>query len=244
MNPFAAASSRVTAFACVAATLLASPFSVGAGEEYHGDFVAGALKYSRDLAAQHHLVAHVSITTPEGKALKFQYDQYPEVERIKVDDELAFAKKRGGKWIMSNDWGKTGKNLDAEEALDYDTLASFVHAPLNSVTEVRDASQGGTFMRLLNHSHEDGRERFVFEKSREQPKSDHVYPCFLFERYKNSEIAQPLLSGFKGPLYTGDRILMVSISYEYRVAQAGRSRVRLVEASREMTAPLSLIASR
>jgi hypothetical protein len=242
MNLFAVSAPRVTAFACVAAALLASPISVAAGGESHSDFVAAALKYSRELAAQHHLVAQVSITTPEGRTLKFQYDLYPEVERIKVDDELAFAKKRGGTWIMSNDWGKTGKELDSEEALDYDTLASFVHAPLNSVTEVRDASQGEVFMRLLDHSHQDGRERFVFEKSRVQPKSDHVYPCFLFERYNNSEVAQPLLCGFKGPLYTGDRILMVSISYDYRVAQTGRSRVRLVDSSVESAAPAPLIA--
>jgi hypothetical protein len=244
MNLLIVSSPRVTAFACVAAALLASPFSVTAGEECHSNFVTAALKHSRDLAAQHHLVAQVSITIPEGKTLKFQYDRYPEVERIKVDEELAFAKKPGGAWLMSNDWGKTGKNLDAEEALDYDTLASFVHAPLNSVTETRDASQGGMFMRLLDHSHEDGRERFVFEKSREHPKSDHVYPCFLFERYNNSEVAQPLLCGFKGPLYTGDRILMVSITYEYRVAQAGRSNVRLVESSEQSAVPMRITASR
>lgn len=243
MNPFAVSAPRVAASACIAAALLASPFSVATGGETHSDFVTAALKYSRELAAQHHLVAQVSITTPEGKELKFQYDLYPEVERIKVDDELAFAKKRGGTWVMSNDWGKTGKDLGSEEALDYDTLASFMHAPLNSVTEVRDASQGGTFMRLLDHSHADGRECFVFEKSRVQPKSDHVYPCFLFERYNNSEVAQPLLCGFKGPLYTGDRILMVSISYEYRVTQAGKSRVRLVDSHAEMPTLGALIAS-
>lgn len=244
MNPFAVSSSRVTAFICVATALLASPFSVATGEENHSDFVAGALKYSRALAARHHLVAQVSITTPKGRTLKFQYDLYPEIERIKVSDELAFAKKRGGKWIMSSDWGKTGRDLDTEEALDYDTLASFVHAPLNSVTEVRDTSQGGTFMRLLDHSHEDGRERFVFEKSRVHPKSDHAYPCFLFERYNNSEVAQPLLCGFKGPLYAGDHVLMVSITYEYRVAQAGRSRVRLVDSGAEPAVPALMIASR
>jgi hypothetical protein len=216
--------------ACALAALISSSVAATAADTNHNDFVAAALKHSRDLAAQHHLVAKVTIVTPEGRSLKFQYDLYPEVERLKVSDELAFAKKRGGTWTLSDDWGKSGKEVDTESGLDYDTLVSFVHAPLNSVTETRDATQGASFMRLRHHSHEDGRERFVFENSREQPKSDHVYPCFLFERFNNSEVAQPLLSGFDGPLYTGDRILMVSIKYEYRVT-TGKTRVRLVDAT-------------
>ncbi|MEZ0276246.1 MAG: hypothetical protein ACAH88_15160 [Roseimicrobium sp.] len=215
---------------CALAALLASSVTAEAADTDHNDFVAAALKHSRERAVQHHLVAQVTIVTPEGRSLKFQYDLYPEVERLKVSEELAFAKKRGGAWVISDDWGKTGKDVDAETGLDYDTLVSFVHAPLNSVMETRDTSQGGSFMRLRHHSHEDGRERFVFENSREQPKSDYVYPCFLFERFKNSEVREALLCGFEGPLYTGDKILMVSSKYDYRVTTAGRTKVRLVDA--------------
>lgn len=207
--------------------LLASPAATIAGEKNHSDFVAAALKHSRELASKHHLVAQVSITTPEGRTLKFQYDLYPEVERIKVSEDIAFAKKRGTHWLLSDDWGETGEPVDAEEGLEYDTLVSFVHAPLNSVTETRDAAQGGSFMRLVHNSTKEGRERFVFEHSREQPKSGHVYPCFLFERFKNSEVPQALLCGFEGPLYTGDRILMVSITYDYLLSYAVKTKVRL-----------------
>jgi hypothetical protein len=226
---------------CALAALLAS--SVTAADMDHNDFVAAALKHSRELAAQNHLVAQVTIITPEGRSLKFQYDLYPEVERLKVSEELALAKKRGGGWLISDDWGKTGKEVDAETGLDYDTLVSFVHAPLNSVTETRDVSQGASFMRLRHHSHEDGRERFVFENSREQPKSDHVYPCFLFERFNNSEVPEALLCGFEGPLYTGDKILMVSIKYDYKVSKTGRTRVRLVDAEPSTDKPI-MVASR
>ncbi len=226
---------------CALAALIAS--SVTAADMDHNDFVASALKHSRDLAAKHHLVAQVTIVTPEGRSLKFQYDLYPEVERLKVADELAFAKKRGSAWLISDDWGKTGKEVDAETGLDYDTLVSFVHAPLNSATESHDASQGGSFMRLRHHSHEDGRERFVFENSRKQPKSDHVCPCFLFERFRNSEVPHALLCGFEGPLYTGDRILMVSIKYDYKLSNTGRTKVRLVNAKAAADKSL-MVASR
>lgn len=219
---------RPSSAACALAVLLSTAAAAPAEEENHTDFVAAALKHSRELAAQHHLVARVRITTPEGRTLQFQYDLYPGVERIRVSEEISYAKKRGANWVLSDDWGKTGTPVDAEECLDYDTLVSFVHAPLNSVAEARDTSQGGSFMRLIRSSTEEGRERFVFEHSREQPKSDHVYPCFLFERFKNSELPQPLLCGFEGPLYTGDRILMVSITYDYLLSHAGRTKVRLV----------------
>jgi hypothetical protein len=228
MHPFAS-SPRLAA--CSFAVLLACTSVARAEETNHADFVAAALKQSRELAAQHHLVAHVSITTPEGRTLKFQYDLYPDVERIKVSEDIAYAKRRGANWVLSGDWGKTGKPVAAEECLDYDTLVSFVHAPLNSVTETRDTTQGGSFMRLIHSSTEDGRERFVFEHSREQPKSDHVYPCFLFERFKNSAVTHALLCGFEGPLYTSDHILMVSIRYDYRLSQAGKATMRLVGAS-------------
>ncbi|RBP46201.1 hypothetical protein DES53_102587 [Roseimicrobium gellanilyticum] len=214
--------------ACAFAVLFSSPSVTLAGEKNHSDFVAAALKHSREVAAQHHLVAQVNITTPEGRTLKFQYDLYPEVERIKVSEDVSYARKRGAAWLLSDDWGKTGEAVGAEEGLDYDTLVSFVHAPLNSVTETRDAAQGGSFMRLIHSSTKEGRERFVFEHSREQPKSGHVYPCFLFERFKDSEVPEALLCGFEGPLYTGDRILMVSVTYDYRLKHAGRTKVRLV----------------
>jgi hypothetical protein len=239
MNLFVS-SSRFAA--CAFAMLVASPAVALPEEKNHCDFVAAALQHSRELAAQHHLVAHVSITTPEGRTLKFQYDLYPEVERIKVSEDIAFAKKRGAKWVLSEDWGKTGTPVDAEESLDYDTLVSFVHAPLNSVMETRDTTQGGSFMRLVHNSTEEGRERFIYEHSREQPKSDHVYPCFLFERFKNSEVPQALLCGFEGPLYTGDRILMVSITYDY-LLNSGKRKVRLVSPNAKATAAVQ-IASR
>lgn len=228
---------------CALAAQLATPAMALGEKETHSDFVAAALKHSRELAAQHHLVANVRITTPEGRTLKFQYDLYPEVERIRVSEDIAFAKKRGAKWMLSDDWGKTGTLVEGEEALDYDTLVSFVHAPLNSVTETRDAAQGRSFMRLVHNSTTEGRERFFFEQSREQPKSDHVYPCFLFERFKNSEVPQALLCGFEGPLYTGDRILMVSITYDYRLNHSGRSKVRLVSPSAKAVGAMQ-VASR
>lgn len=229
MNPLAPIPRFVVA--CTVATLLASPLALAAEEKNHCGFVAAALKHSRDLAAQHHLIAHVSITTAEGRTLKFQYDQYPHVERLKVSEELAFARRQGAGWLLSDDWGKTGRSVESEEGLDYDTLVSFVHAPLNSIIETRDAAQGGSFMRLLHCSTEEGRERFIFEHSREQPKSDHVYPCFLLERFKDSAISGALLSGFQGPLYTGDQILMVTITYDYRLNQSGKTKVRLVSAN-------------
>ena len=80
-------------------------------------FAADNLKYSRDFYSKVHLVAITKLDFGEGGTSEFKYDRYPNggPERIQAGNGEEFASKDGKTtWLRSNDWGDTGKPVDAQ----------------------------------------------------------------------------------------------------------------------------------
>src|SRR5437016_9607918 len=81
------------------------------------DAKAGAenMKYSRDAFSKVHMVAIAKLTFDAPPAAEFKYDRYPNggPERIQSGEGKEFARKDGKTWLVSNDWGETGKPADA-----------------------------------------------------------------------------------------------------------------------------------
>src|SRR5260221_9239079 len=91
------------------------------------------LKYSRDAYSKIHMVAITTLTFEQPPAAEFKYDRYPNggPERIQCPDG-EYARKDGKTWLKSNDWGETGKPVDAQTAKRLNNWVSVIDGRLNS----------------------------------------------------------------------------------------------------------------
>jgi tetratricopeptide (TPR) repeat protein len=182
------------------------------------EFAADSLKYSRDFYSKVHFVAIASLSLGSAGTAEFKYDRYPNggPERIQSGDR-EFARKDGKTWVRSNDWGETGKPVDAQTSKRLNNWVGLIDARLNGEPASNDPSEGATVMKFLGKEDEGEREEFVFEESKEKPKAKS-YPHVSFGRFKNAKDQQVLLSKFSGPMRLGAREAKVNVSFSYLVA--------------------------
>ncbi len=196
-------------------------------------FAADSLKYSRDFYSKVHLVAIATLDFGAGGKAEFKYDRYPNggPERIQTGDG-EFARKNAKTWLRSNDWGETGKPVDAQTSKRLNNWVGLINARLNGEPASNDASEGATVMKFLGKEDEGEREELVFEESKEKPKAGS-YPHISFGRYKNAKDEQVLLSHFSGPMRLGAREAKVDINFSHLIA------VQIQEAAHESPSPAS-----
>jgi tetratricopeptide (TPR) repeat protein len=181
-------------------------------------FAADNLKYSRDFYSKVHFVAIANLDFGAGGTARFKYDRYPNggPERIQTGDG-EFARKDGKPWLKSNDWGETGKPVDAQTAKRLNNWVGLIDARLNGEPASKDPGEGATVLKFLSKETDNDREEFVFEESKEKPKAKS-YPHVSFGRFKNAQDQQVLLSEFSGPMRLGGREAKVKISFSYLIA--------------------------
>ena len=182
------------------------------------EFAADNLKYSRDFYSKVHFVAIAKLDFGPGGTADFKYDRYPNggPERIQSGDG-EFVRKNGKTWLRSNDWGKTGKPVDAQTSKRLNNWVGLIDARLKGEPASNDPSEGATVMKFLGKEDQSEREEFVFEESKEKPKAKS-YPHVSFGRFKNAKDQQVLLSEFSGPMRLGAREAKVNIGFSYLVA--------------------------
>ena len=182
-------------------------------------FAADNLKYSRDFYSKVHLVAIANLDFGAGGTAEFKYDRYPNggPERIQAGEGEEFARKNGKTWLKSNDWGETGKPVDAQTAKRLNNWLGLIDARLNGEPVSNDPSESATVMKFLGKETDKEREEFVFEESKEKPKAKS-YPHISFGRFKNAQDQQVLLSEFSGPMRLGARDAKVKISFSHLIA--------------------------
>ena len=166
-------------------------------------FAADNWKYSRDFYSKVHFVAIAHLALGSAGTAEFKYDRYPNggPERIQCDD-AEFARKDGKTWLRSNDWGETGKPVDAQTSKRLNNWVGLIQARLNGEPASNDPSEGATVMKFIGKEDQGEREEFVFEESKEKPKAKSC-PHISFGRFKNAEDQQVLLSEFSGPMRLG-----------------------------------------
>src|SRR5206468_11310735 len=128
-----------------------------------------------------------------------------------------FARKNGKSWLKSNDWGDTGKPVDAQTAKRLNNWVGLIEARLNGEPSSKDPSEGATVMKFIGKEDQGEREEFVFEESKEKPKSKS-YPHISFGRYKSDKEGPALLSEFSGPMQLGGHDAQVKISFSHLVS--------------------------
>jgi tetratricopeptide (TPR) repeat protein len=181
-------------------------------------FAADNLKYSRDFYSKVHFVAIANLSLGSAGTAEFKYDRYPNAgpERIQCGDG-EFARKDGKTWLKSNDWGETGKPVDAQTSKRLNNWVGLIDARLNGEPASNDPSEGATVMKFMGKEDEGEREEFVFEEFKQKPKAKS-YPHVSFGRFKNAKDQQVLLSHFSGPMRLGGHDAQVKISFSHLVA--------------------------
>src|SRR6266550_2684360 len=181
-------------------------------------FAADNLKYSHDFYSKVHLVAIANLSLGSAGTAEFKYDRYPNggPERIQRGDD-EFARKDGKTWLKSNDWGETGKPVDAQTSKRLNNWVGLIDARLNGEPTSNDPSEGATVLKFIGKQDQGEREEFVFEESKEKPKAKS-YPHISFGRFKNAKDQQVLLSEFSGPMRLGGHEAQVKISFSHLVA--------------------------
>src|SRR5947199_5522076 len=101
-------------------------------------FAADSLQYSRDFYSKVHFVAIVNLSLGSAGKTDFKYDRYPNggPERIQSGNG-EFARKNGKTWLKSNDWGETGKPVDAQTSKRLNNWVGLVEGRVNAEPALR-----------------------------------------------------------------------------------------------------------
>ncbi len=180
------------------------------------------MQNSRAAFANNHMIAYVKLESLEGKphSDESRYDRYPgKVERIQLPSGVSYARKKGKKWIESDDWGESGKPVTKEEGAQLNDWVAWVDVPFrNEKPEIRDKSQGAVVVRMVDQTTTpDGDEEFVFEQGREK-QTGMNYPRSTFLKYKNSKPEDAILYKFSGAVYTAGGRVQLNIQFGLMIA--------------------------
>jgi hypothetical protein len=180
------------------------------------------MERSRKIFETNHMVVDLQLSSYDNKIppAECHYDRYyRKVERIRLPDGGTFARKEGGKWLESDDWGESGKPVNSSRSNQLNVLAGYAVIPLKGKGESRDKSQGATVVRLIDqHTDEEGDEELVFETGREH-QTNVNYPTYTFLRYKSAGPDEAVLYKFSGPIYSqGGTKVQLDARYGYLVA--------------------------
>jgi hypothetical protein len=177
---------------------------------------------SRQIFETNHMVVDLRLSSYDNKIppAECHYDRYPgKVERIRLPDGATFARRQGGKWLESEDWGESGKPVKSARSNQLNIFAGYAVLPLKSKGESRDKSQGATVVRLIDqHTDKEGDEELLFEMGREH-QTNVNYPTYIFLRYKNAAPDDAVRYKFSGPIYSqGGTRVQLDARYGYLVA--------------------------
>ncbi len=147
----------------------------------------------------YHLVAKVELGSPDSKIQSsYQYDRYQRDVgsnyagvRIRLDKK-EYAKKSGGSWKESSDWGDTGTAVDSQLADQLDSFAQIVEMTFAKRTS-HDPSQGGFVWKAINTEAQTKYTLYQMELSREHPRPEGVYPRYTFIKYPDDVDGKLLL---------------------------------------------------
>ncbi len=142
------------------------------------------LDFSWQITEKYHFAAWVTLQSGPNLSTKYQYDRYPhhgddlEVERIKTS-EASYVRATGKPWMRSDDWGRTGTPVSADQTPRLNLYASVVTAQLAKPEDL-DSTQGGPVWKFIAQTQEKNCTYYTYERSREHPRPGGVYPRFTF----------------------------------------------------------------
>jgi len=179
------------------------------------------LKASRRFSTGQYVFAFCSLETGKDKFVKFRYDRHGALERLSVTGG-PFTRKKGGSWMKSDDWGKTGVQVvDVMNVAELDSWVRIANLPFDeSALQDLDPGQGGAVWRALYRTKGELSELFTYERYREKPMKTG-YPTFTFIKYQADKDGELLLHDFQARVKYGGRVVPLAIRFEYALRFAG-----------------------
>ncbi len=187
---------------------------------------AESLKYSRETYTKVHLVAITTLDFGKGNVTRFKYDRYPKggPERVQAGDG-EFVRNKSPGWLASNDWGETGKPVDAPTAQRLNNWVGLIDGKLNAEPPLE----------FVTTKSEGEREQFIYQEAKSRGGNG---ARFTFGKYMSEKSETlPLLSEISGPTKLGARVATVTVRFSYLVA------VNLVETKDESAPAKTPVAS-
>jgi tetratricopeptide (TPR) repeat protein len=174
-----------------------------------------ALQFTRTVVEKQHMVCIVDVESlGGGNKRSFQYDHYPEVERIQMKNGATFARKKDQEWLRSDDWAETGSKVSAKKSDELDSLVQYPLAALDDKIATHDQTQGAVVVRLLKREAVEDTERLYYEEGREK-QTGFDYPQFVFSKAKTELDEKALLLGWAGIMRTGAERIHVNMTYSF-----------------------------
>src|SRR2546421_2829869 len=196
----------------IAIGLLAVAFSAARADDEAQ--LSRALQFSRQFFAKTQLVADVTLQPRQEDSLPthFTYERRRNIERIKTEFGQVFARKKGGSWLKSVDWAKTGSRATPNEVADLVSRVYIVDAAWKNDRTSSGKVGDSDVINLMTHTNDENGEHFVFERTREDAASP-VYPRYAFTKHSNISGSEPLLEQFSGPVVIGNQKLLLTVRY-------------------------------
>jgi hypothetical protein len=191
------------------------------------------LDFSRDIIQRFHFHARVELQPPKGNVVRFEYDRYPEggsyhgAERIKADEGV-FARRGGGAWLKSDDWGQTGTPASAELIPELDTYTAVANVPFKK-PENHDLSQGKNVWKFIEKTGGSGITYYTYERSREHPHAGGLYPRFTFMKAAHDVDGKLFCVMATGQLRSGDDRIPFVIYLIYLVPLPAGTQVKVFD---------------
>jgi len=163
---------------------------------------------------KNHLIVFVDMESEPKHWVHYRYDHYTDVERIIDNDGASYARPKGKEWLKSGDWGETGAPVDKDKEHELQTLSEIPFLPFQEF-ENHDKGQGAGVWKFVKNREEKDVKFFVFEYSREKPNPGGYYPHYTFVKYKHDTDGSLLLTKCECNLRDGDRLIPLTIDYQY-----------------------------
>jgi hypothetical protein len=213
-------------FKCLAVLLLlVGMISMGHGQE--PSLAPDNIEFTKKIVAKFHYVAWVDVEWEENKVTHYQYDHYPGKERLKTAEGV-FVRLDDKGWGKSDDWGETGTPVEPGLADQLDMDVKIVQVQFAPHTD-KDASQGGPVWKSIEKTNDKTFIYYTYERSREHPNLDGVYPRFTFMKAEGDIDGQLFLCKSTGQLRSGDRSIPFTVKLDYLVPIAPGTKVEVFD---------------
>ena len=215
-------SSRITfmSFSCTALTLAfaLSLFLAKPALAQNPALAPENIKYSKAVFARNHLIAQVALEIQQDKYIRFQYEQYPDSEKIVTAEGEEYSRAKGGPWMKTNAIWKNGSPVKRQKSNTLDNYAKIVYLPFAdpsaSGPEMQTNKPFVDVWRFIERKDLFVFDLYTYERGRATANPNAAYPLYRFMKYPNDKDGNLLLSDLAGPMADGVKVIPLSINYQ------------------------------
>lgn len=176
------------------------------------------LKYSKVIFEKNHLTAQVELEIGQDKYIRFQYEHYPDLDKIVTAEGEQYSRSKGQGWLKINDFWKTSGPVKHQKANALDTYVKIVQLPFADSTLTHPETKGkkrvAEVWKFVGRKDLFVCDSFTYEKSTENPNPEGAFPHYTFIKYNHDKDGNLILTNLEGPMTDGVNVIPLSITYQ------------------------------